>query len=116
MSRKNSVFVVLVVVLLSLMNVAAACESGDNTCVSGVYDAQGNCMVREKPIVTQVKKEVEQVKTDAQKAMQDARDAADKAVQDSLNDVKTAPGNPFGAAADASEEYCKTHVSAVQCP
>ena len=109
MSRKNNSVAVVLFVLVSLMSLLlTACDGGDNTCVSGVYDTQGMCMVRENPTVQQVKKEVEKTKDDVQKAMQDAKDAADKAVQDSLNDVKTAPGNPFNAAGDAlDEQSCK---------
>jgi len=108
MSRKNSVFVVLIVVLLSLMNVAAACESGDGSGTGSdnmgncTQDVQGNCMEHENPVVTQVK----EVQTDVAKQLQDARDKAQKIADQALDDAQNPEGNPFGYAGTATEQYC----------
>jgi len=113
MSHKMSVLFV-VVSLVSL--VLVACDNGESTCASGVYDASGVCMVRESPIVTTAKETADDVKQTVQQTADEVKQTVQHEIDKSLQDVQDAPKNPFGSANDALDAYCKDHASDTRCP
>jgi len=72
--------IVLFVVVSVLSTLLVACDNNSNTCVSQVYDAQGNCMVRQPTSAPQVAKPT--ATPDFGQARQPAADAIKKGVGD----------------------------------
>ncbi len=119
-NRKSMVVVLFVFVVLALSQLACSLGGCD-----GTVDANGHCTgtFTQPDAGVNVERAVAPVSTAVHNINKTVEQVVVTAVapqvKKSVDDIKKAPGNPFGGAVDGfsqNAEYCKAHVSAPQCP